>query len=604
MELSKQWDEKRLQWIAARQENMTQECKGVAYWEYWCTEQGIEWHPTQEKIRHYIDDFVVPLEQAINNSTSVKNPLAPGVHFSGDQVLIEPLKRRYPNAFAGDKDEQTAPPWSRPSLPDALTVFHGPDGPVAASTSPHHLGMTCRKAKIINNRGNFQDESFAEHTVVLPPFSASLFYRGQKDKSEEDEAEQDHVPISPINETPRDYIRLVKRVTMMTPPKSSSPEAPPSLSFVSTSTTAYDHRAKRVHEIDITKFNAKEFHIIDCKLLSGGNRAELSTFDDMAMGPIYYMSDEVETVVEVLTEWRFGLYGGRAIQDLNEEFKSTQWLASSDKFKYEVRSTIVSAYKYFVLSKGLTTKKAVQELQFISRSTGLATIYDNLRVQKELSEPKNHEGVMGTVAATADRHSASSVFVDKRGTKRAKLDPRSEYAPSPETTNGTSPKATASHNRPSLLSYRHEPRRHSRNQDHHRDRHDNHDKNKKMGEKPNKTLNNKPQVPFPFPMRDFHSVDNIWHEWQESWRGEPSLKALIKIHGRPWVHDPKIAVDIKVHFRSKDRLVAAILKALKQQAVASPKEAIRVLEAARENMTPSAFCSSPAFDQVLMSWGV
>ncbi|KAG0045253.1 hypothetical protein BGZ83_009509 [Gryganskiella cystojenkinii] len=62
---------------------------------------------------------------------------------------------------------------------------------------------------------------------------------------------------------------------------------------------------------------------------------------------------------------------------------------------------------------------------------------------------------------------------------------------------------------------------------------------------------------FPFPIRDIHSIPNIWKEWAVGWKGQPSIESLISIHGTLWKQE-QYKPEIYLHFYYKNRFVSMI----------------------------------------------
>jgi len=105
-----------------------------------------------------------------------------------------------------------------------------------------------------------------------------------------------------------------------------------------------------------TRFRAEEFKILEDD--AARNRKEWETPDTL----VPRLCNEVWTVAELLQEWRFGLRGGQAIQDLDCKY-GRRWRVVSDKQKYKCRRAVVQAYVRLVLDSKLSNKKAIMWLE-------------------------------------------------------------------------------------------------------------------------------------------------------------------------------------------------------------------------------------------------
>lgn len=98
----------------------------------------------------------------------------------------------------------------------------------------------------------------------------------------------------------------------------------------------------------------------------------------------YGWNNDVKTVPQVLQEWRFGLKDKPAIQDLNVIFPG-RWWDIADMGTLEARSIVVEEYVRLVLHDGRTDAEAIQALESLQGVTGINTLVDALRVQRELA---------------------------------------------------------------------------------------------------------------------------------------------------------------------------------------------------------------------------
>ncbi|KAF9123489.1 hypothetical protein BGW39_008923 [Mortierella sp. 14UC] len=88
--------------------------------------------------------------------------------------------------------------------------------------------------------------------------------------------------------------------------------------------------------------------------------------DEFQAPPIYHRPYAIETigptidigisdnVVDILEEWRFGLNGTQAIQDLNRQY-GTRWRRKDQDFRYQIRITVVREFKRLVTDEARPT---------------------------------------------------------------------------------------------------------------------------------------------------------------------------------------------------------------------------------------------------------
>ncbi|GJJ72502.1 hypothetical protein EMPS_04860 [Entomortierella parvispora] len=142
-----------------------------------------------------------------------------------------------------------------------------------------------------------------------------------------------------------------------------------------------------------TKFRAEEFKILEDDEVR--DKKGWGTPESL----VPRLCNEVWTVGDVLQEWRFGLRGGQAIQDLDNQY-GRRWRVISEKKKYKCRRAIVQAYVRLVLDYRLSNKKAIMWLEELRETRTLEGLQaallftphpPGLEVQEEEVEEEEEE---------------------------------------------------------------------------------------------------------------------------------------------------------------------------------------------------------------------
>ena len=139
---------------------------------------------------------------------------------------------------------------------------------------------------------------------------------------------------------------------------------------------------------DVSKFKANEF-LLTVPRGKDPNVTEV---------PVYKLSDTTRAVPMVLQEWRFGLNGLPAIQDLNAQYGG-EWRAKVDKSPYLHRATLVKEYKRLVLEECRSDPDAIQDLETTRGTQTRRTLYNFIRsrqqptADKSLPELDEHDDV-------------------------------------------------------------------------------------------------------------------------------------------------------------------------------------------------------------------
>lgn len=103
---------------------------------------------------------------------------------------------------------------------------------------------------------------------------------------------------------------------------------------------------------DYSQFKAEEFEF----LTVGG---QLTKFEGKVPTHLH-MNEDIQSVEDVLQEWRFGFGGEPSIQDNNSKYGG-RW-RTNQKSLYEMRSSVVMEFVRLVTKEGLSSQEAVQRL--------------------------------------------------------------------------------------------------------------------------------------------------------------------------------------------------------------------------------------------------
>lgn len=148
-----------------------------------------------------------------------------------------------------------------------------------------------------------------------------------------------------------------------------------------------------------SKFKAREFTFLN----SGGPRITGGT--SIAPPPLavvaaagsdvvyrHSLNKDVQTVEDVLQEWRFGFQGGPALQDLDHKWGG-KWRIRSEKCHYQNRMRIVKTYRRWVLERGQTDEDAIQLLENLRQDRSVSILSHVLREERYRRGIDSHNGV-------------------------------------------------------------------------------------------------------------------------------------------------------------------------------------------------------------------
>ncbi|GJJ72003.1 hypothetical protein EMPS_04360 [Entomortierella parvispora] len=130
------------------------------------------------------------------------------------------------------------------------------------------------------------------------------------------------------------------------------------------------------------RFNAQEF------LIPLRKRGPQSGTLAAGVSP-YVLNRNVATVRDVLAEWRYGVEGGRAIQD-HVSISRRAWGIARDRYEYTVRSAIVEEFVRAVKEDGQSEEEAIERLEAL-RKRRLSSIYGAILEEREVRR-RHHQG--------------------------------------------------------------------------------------------------------------------------------------------------------------------------------------------------------------------
>ncbi|KAG0044121.1 hypothetical protein BGZ83_010646 [Gryganskiella cystojenkinii] len=291
-----------------------------------------------------------------------------------------------------------------------------------------------------------------------------------------------------------------------------------------------------------TTTTTPRFDAQDFKFVWRGQRA-VRIEDASTEIPKHQLSDRVKTVVDVLQEWLYGIDGGPALQELNRAYIGG-WRIHSETRRYCDRVRIVQTYVRLIREQGHSQESAIRLLNKMQGTLGLSAL------RSKIDEGAKDEDYNDDNDELEDD---IMVTVPAKRQRRGRLSQLTlERSTLVEGTGLT------------------------------------------QVEKDN----------FPFPIRDLQSINDVWKEWTVGWKdGEPSIESLIEIHDKVW-QQGNYRKHFYFSFYYKNRITNAIGDSVKDGAVKSEQEAIRILEKARNHRPLSTFCGSKDFRDILAAWGL
>ncbi|KAG0045292.1 hypothetical protein BGZ83_009480 [Gryganskiella cystojenkinii] len=194
------------------------------------------------------------------------------------------------------------------------------------------------------------------------------------DLEESSEPSTPEPKTAPPSHQPRKVsVAVVVPTKKSTKASSSSSTAASTTKGGSTSTTQ-----ATTGENSYARFKAQEFHT--------PGRGKGPVVEDPSKVLKHQLNpEEGRNVLEVLEEWRYGLHGGPALQDLYLQYGS-HWKVDADKNRYDARAAVTKEYVRLVLEEGLSDEKAIKSLDSLQGSKALYYLYQAIREQHRVSK--------------------------------------------------------------------------------------------------------------------------------------------------------------------------------------------------------------------------
>ncbi|GJJ71498.1 hypothetical protein EMPS_03848 [Entomortierella parvispora] len=361
---------------SSRRLSLSDEERGLVYWEEWCQETGYETLPTWETLTLFIEEFVAPMEEHLNRLAQKYPTRIPIV---ASRVFIEPVLnlRRNRQHFSSSSDA-TSP------LPDresgALSIL---------AKQCHQDGHEDIVPSSPSSSISFSDNSSLPFISSKPPPS---IHSGKPDRDCGSDTCPDERHLSPGSARSVSSTLTLVEQTVITGRSGSdiTLQSPSALNDrphygvrqQDQGTQHHDQRKantskeinKQNYQLD-SKFNFTEFKLVSDAYSSTIQKATIPGL------PQYGFRTEVTTTHAVLQEWRYGYKGRPAIQDLNSLYPS-RWWEDHAREEYENRRVIVTEFVRLCRDRDLTTEEAVEVLEELRGDTGsLRTLVDAIRAQ-------------------------------------------------------------------------------------------------------------------------------------------------------------------------------------------------------------------------------
>ncbi|KAG0049843.1 hypothetical protein BGZ83_005336 [Gryganskiella cystojenkinii] len=531
---------------AARLASLPDEDKGLVYWEDWCTGQGLDTIPTWELLTRYADEFVVPMEENLNRLAGLDPTVVP---ICATKVFVRPVLRL----------------WNK------MRQIRSVRAPTSMTLPMPSLSFTSWSGKRLDR--DFES-SVVQTRVMSPPLIKdsslpTLPTTPSRSPTPTRRAFEEWKLSTPVAET---YEREQSLAEIEDPTLQTEPFQPTSLEEETAAKTFELNETDRL-EIDTANRPARTFDIQtslveDAAIIQKFKAQEIRPmkpgYEKMSKlpfrpaSPVYILDGRVKSLWDILEEWRFGFKGGPAIQDINSKYNA-RWWETTDKANFECRAMIVKEFVDLVILEGYSEVAAFRDLETLQGLTGVYTLADAVRVRREnASRIEKRQSVnAGNGSGSGGNGSKNENSIDSENATSVKR----RKATEPTTSRTTVLTPAVAH------------------------------------------LRSAAGANFPYPIRDFYSIENIWKEWTIGWSGEPSIESLMQTHGKVW----KDKTDVKLYrfFYYKDRYVNTVKQAVASGVVDSAEDAIQVLDGVRGYRMPATFLASPEYkDIVFFQWGL
>ncbi|KAG0043272.1 hypothetical protein BGZ83_011646, partial [Gryganskiella cystojenkinii] len=405
-----------------RMKDMPDGYAGVVFWQDVCKGKGWNWmEPTMEKLQEYVRDYVPTIAKTISQEEVLvgqREPLQEAssspVPVNTRELFIRPIarllgwvqdqgkiKRRQDvrEEIDGDKhDEENKEDSTQALTRHAITKNVTTTTTTLSFKSAALLSSSSPRSSSSSSRSRFPS---------LPPMSPSTSTPSS--------------PVMPSQEPELTPLTVVKMSTPLTTTSATTRltrakrkqtqdaendaggtgyglqrEGPSRSSSGMNSSSVHDNKKSRPsrHRDDVgvqstissgpssssfPEFKAQEFQVMKTSGLTKQDRDQRQRLvPDDTSSIVYFLNQDVVTVPDALQEWRFGIHGGPAIQDLNSRFMN-KWRAAKDTSSYIVRTTIIKEYIRLVTEEDYDDEEAIRALEILRGSSSLGTLNNYIR---------------------------------------------------------------------------------------------------------------------------------------------------------------------------------------------------------------------------------
>ncbi|KAG0302826.1 hypothetical protein BGZ98_007200 [Dissophora globulifera] len=358
-----------------RMESLPDEDAGLVFWEDFCDLNSWPKTPTGENILRYKEVFVNDMEKKLNR----RRGLAKGDrgYRNGDDFFIKPVLRRRVQILNA-RNAATKP---------VVVVHASPSPPNKSSNDKVHADDTLQVSSSTGNNNSNERPMFK---------SERDNEESARDSSSKDSSRSSVSSL--VMSAPSKFPRSNQGRLTSSPDSMVSPHHRESIprffshdygeaSSVSHSSNPSGSNDSTLNPgdpvVEYPQFKAREFIIG----LSRDRKAKVTTYD---------LKDvRVETVPEVLEEWRYGLEPDRlAIQVLNCSFGARWRNRKEVKFLYETRRGIVKEYRRLVIEDNHSDTEAIHILEQRRAGRSIATLH-NLIKKEAKTEKRNEPSIYG-----------------------------------------------------------------------------------------------------------------------------------------------------------------------------------------------------------------
>ncbi|KAG0315817.1 hypothetical protein BGZ99_007245 [Dissophora globulifera] len=355
--------------------SLPDEDAGLVFWEDFCDLHSWPKTPTGENIRRYKEVFVNDMEKKLNRRRGLTK--GDRGYRSGDDFFIKPVLRLRVQILN-----------ARNAAEKSVVDVHVSPSPLNKSSNDKvHADDT---AQISSSTGN-------NNSIERPMFKSETDSEDSARISSSKDSSRSSVS-SLVVSAPSESLRSNQGRLTSSPDSMVSPHHRESIprflshdygeaSSVSHSNNPSGSNGSTLNAggsvVEYPQFKAREFNM-------GLSR------DSSVKDVTYNLKDvRVETVPEVLEEWRYGLEPDRlAIQELNCSVGARWRVRKEVKFLYETRRGIVKEYRRLVIEDNHSDTEAIQILEQRRAGRSIATLH-NLINKEAKTEKKKEPSIYG-----------------------------------------------------------------------------------------------------------------------------------------------------------------------------------------------------------------